>query len=203
MKTYTFDQLKKKMTEKERIFCHQYIVDWNGARSAREAGYSMETAKQIACENLTKPYIQQYIAFIKNNLEEEAGISKLRNIQELTKIAYSTFSRLYDSWIELANWEEIKENTPELLSIIESIDFKTEHRSFKTDGGEEQDIEVKYVKVKLYSKLQAIELINKMMGYNLPVKSDLTTNGKELPSTSIILTKEEVKRISDILENEC
>ena len=163
----------------------------------------METAKQIACENLTKPYIQQYIAFIKNNLEEEAGISKLRNIQELTKIAYSTFSRLYDSWIELANWEEIKENTPELLSIIESIDFKTEHRSFKTDGGEEQDIEVKYVKVKLYSKLQAIELINKMMGYNLPVKSDLTTNGKELPSTSIILTKEEVKRISDILENEC
>lgn len=89
VKQYTLEELKKKLTDKERIFCHQYIVDWNGARAAREAGYSEEHAKDIAYQNSTKLYIQQYIAFIKNNIEEEAGITKLKLINALNRIIES------------------------------------------------------------------------------------------------------------------
>lgn len=80
-KKYTLKELKEKLTEKERLFCHQYIIDWNGARSAREAGYSEDSAKQIAHENLTKLYLNQYIDFIKNDYETEAGITKLSQIK--------------------------------------------------------------------------------------------------------------------------
>lgn len=85
-KKYTLEELQKKLTEKEKKFCHQYIIDWNGARSAREAGYSEKTCYVIASENLTKPYIQQYIDYIKDDYEKEAGISKLSQINSFIEI---------------------------------------------------------------------------------------------------------------------
>lgn len=186
-KQYTLDELKKKLTEKERLFCHKYIIDWNGARSAREAGYSEDTAREIASQNLTKIHIQQYIAFIRNNFEEESGISKLRNLQELAKIAYSSISHLHDTWTELTYWDEIKETNPDVMSAVESIDTKTETRKYKTDGDDEQDVEIKYVKIKLYSKTTALEMINKMLGYNMAEKREVTgKDGKDLAFPQII-----------------
>jgi len=186
VKQYTLEELKAKLTEKERLFCHQYIIDWNGARSARTAGYSENTCSEIAYENLRKPHLKQYIDLIKNNLEEESGISKLRNLKELSKIAYSNISDLHDDWIELASWNQIKDSNPELLATIESIDTKTEYRTIKTDGDNEQVIEIKFVKIKLYGKTVAIDMINKMLGYNMAEKKDLTTNGKDLNPNIII-----------------
>ena len=171
-KKYTLEELKVKLTEKERIFCHQYVIDWNGARSAREAGYSEESVYEIASQNLRKLHIQQYIDFIKNDIEKEAGISKLRNIQELTKIAYSNIAHLHNTWITLKEFESL---TEEQKACIESIDTKTATMNF-----EDETKTVEYVKIKLYSKLQAIESINKMMGYNSPDKFDLTSLGQSI-----------------------
>ena len=173
-KQYTLSELKKKLTNKERIFCHQYIIDWNGSRSARVAGYSENSIRDIAKENLTKPHIQQYINFIKNNLEEESGISKLRNLQELAKIAYSGIHHLHDSWIELTDWEVIKCQNPNAIAAIESIDTKTETKVFNRGESTEIDVEVKYVKIKLYSKTTALDMINKMLGYNMAEKKEIT-----------------------------
>ena len=177
-KQYTREELEDKLTPKERIFCHEYIGDWNKARAARAAGYSEDTARQIGYETFTKPYIRQYVDFIKNDLEIEAGISKLRNLKALADIAYSNIAHLHDSWIELTHWEEIKETMPAALNAVESIDTKTETRTYPTDGDEETELEIKYVKVKLYPKITAIQEINKMMGYNAPDKVDHDVNAQ-------------------------
>jgi len=165
-KQYSLPELKAKLTEKERIFCHQYIIDWNGARSARVAGYSEKTVNEIAHQNLTKLHIQQYISFIKNNFEEEAGISKLRNLQELAKIAYSSIAHLHNTWIERKEFESLTEDQK---SAIESIDTKT-----MTIDYDESTKEVEYVKIKLYSKTIALGMINEMMGYKAAVKIEHT-----------------------------
>jgi len=175
-KVYSFEELLKKLTPKERIFCHEWIVDWNGSRAARVAGYSESSCRDIASENLTKPHIKQYIAFIKNNLEEESGISKLRNLKELAKIAYSSISHLHDTWVELSDWERIKADNPNALDAIESIDTKTESKTYQTDGDPESEVEVVYVKIKLYPRLVAIREINEMMGYKASVKLELKTD---------------------------
>ena len=85
-KKYTLKELQEKLTEKERIFCHQWIIDWNGADAARKAGYEENRARQTAYDLVTKSYIQQYIEFIKNDIEKEAGISKLKIINKLVEI---------------------------------------------------------------------------------------------------------------------
>lgn len=51
-----------KLTPRQQLFVAEYLIDGNGARAARSAGYSEKTARQIATENLSKPYIQSAIA---------------------------------------------------------------------------------------------------------------------------------------------
>ncbi len=164
-KEYTLKELKKKLTEKEKNFCHEYVVDWNGARAARVAGYSEKTAKETAYENLTKPHISQYIDFIKNDYEMLCGISKTKQLNELYKIAYSTIAHLHNTWIELKEFEAL---TDEQKASIESIDTKTDTRLEWNKETEKRDKEVtiQYVKIKLYSKTTALDMINKMLGYN-------------------------------------
>lgn len=169
-KKYTKAELLKKLTPKEKKFCHEYIIDWNGARAARVAGYESERDRQTAYDIVTKGYIQQYIDFIKHDFEVESGITKLRQLNELAKIAYSNISHLHDDWITLTDWEEIKENNPNCLAAVETIDTKTETRTHKTDGDDESETEVEYIKLKLHSKQSAIAEINKMQGYHAAEK---------------------------------
>ena len=195
-KVYTLPELKKKLTEKERIFCHQYIIDWNGARSAREAGYSEKTCYVIASENLTKPHIKQYIDFIKDDYEKEAGISKLKNLHELAKIAYSSIDHLHDTWIEKKEFEDLVKENPNILACIQSIESSVEKKNIGgRNKGNQLIVDVEVVKLKLYSKLQAIGMINEMMGYKEAQKVE---HSGSIDDVSKIPTKELVERASAI-----
>jgi hypothetical protein len=177
-KIYTKEELLKKLTDKERIFCHEYIIDWNGSRAAKVAGYSEKSAKEIAHATLTKVHNQQYIEFIKDDIEKEAGITKLRQLNELAKIAYSSIAHLHNTWIELKDFESL---TDDQKDAIESTETKTESKGkFNEDTQSYDNVEVKMVKVKLYSKLGAIDQINKMLGYNAADKIDHTTKGESI-----------------------
>lgn len=50
-----------KLTEKQKRFCDEYLIDLNATQAAIRAGYSEKTARQIGQENLTKPDIREYI----------------------------------------------------------------------------------------------------------------------------------------------
>lgn len=50
------------LTPKQQAFVEEYLVDLNGAQAAIRAGYSVHTARQVATENLSKPYIAEAIA---------------------------------------------------------------------------------------------------------------------------------------------
>jgi len=171
-KTYTIEELKEKLTEKEKNFCHEYCVDWNASRAAREAGYSEKSAKELGHRLLTKVHIKQYIDFVKNDYEFLCGISKTKQLQELHKMAFSSIAHLHNTWIELKEFEDL---TDDQKASIESIETKTDWKE------EEKDlIKVSYVKIKLYSKGAALAEINKMMGYLEPEKHSIKFEGKKI-----------------------
>ena len=62
------------MTEKQKKFCIEYLKDLNATQAAVRAGYSKDTAKEIGCENLTKPNIKKYI---DSQLDEYLSKSKV------------------------------------------------------------------------------------------------------------------------------
>lgn len=50
------------LTEKQKRFVEEYLVDLNATQAAIRAGYSQGTARAIGCENLTKPDVAEAIA---------------------------------------------------------------------------------------------------------------------------------------------
>ena len=50
------------LTPKQQAFADYYIECGNATESAKKAGYSEDTARQIGTENLSKPSISEYIA---------------------------------------------------------------------------------------------------------------------------------------------
>lgn len=61
-----------KMTEKQRRFCDEYLIDLNATQAAIRSGYSRKTAGRIGNENMKKPVIQGYIQ--KRMAEKESKL---------------------------------------------------------------------------------------------------------------------------------
>lgn len=76
-----------KLTEKQRIFVDEYLIDLNATQAAIKAGYSKNAAKEIAYENLTKPHIQKAIDKRKKNLSIKNKITVEKIIKEYSEIA--------------------------------------------------------------------------------------------------------------------
>ncbi|MDM5264691.1 terminase small subunit [Sulfurovum sp. XTW-4] len=51
-----------KLTQKQKRFCEEYLIDLNATQAAIRAGYSENTAKEMGYENLTKPHIANFIS---------------------------------------------------------------------------------------------------------------------------------------------
>lgn len=49
------------MTNKQKRFCEEYLIDCNAAQAAIRAGYSEKTAKVVAAKLLTKANLRAYI----------------------------------------------------------------------------------------------------------------------------------------------
>ena len=60
------------MTEKQKRFCDEYLIDLNATQAAIRSGYSAKTAKKIGQQNFTKLDIQEYIN--KRLAEKEAEL---------------------------------------------------------------------------------------------------------------------------------
>jgi phage terminase small subunit len=53
---------KKKLTLKQAKFTKEYLKSGNGTQAAIKAGYSKNSAHDIASENLRKPEIKEAVA---------------------------------------------------------------------------------------------------------------------------------------------
>lgn len=75
-----------KMTLKQQRFADEYIITGNATQAAIKAGYSKKTAKVIANENLTKPYIKKYIDERLVQLESEKIASQQEVLSYLSSV---------------------------------------------------------------------------------------------------------------------
>ena len=75
-----------KLSEKQKMFCKEYIVDLNGTQAAIRAGYSKKTARTQAAQHLAKRNIQQYVLSLIEKRSRKVEISAeyvLNNIIEV------------------------------------------------------------------------------------------------------------------------
>ena len=139
-----------KLTEKQRRFAAEYLIDLNGTQAAIRAGYSARTANEQASRMLANVSIQQAISEAMGERSKRTGVNQDRIVQELAKIAFLKITDVVD------REGRIKENASEDdLACIESIKYK--HSDTETGSSTERE-------VKAASKLKAMELLGKHLG---------------------------------------
>lgn len=166
-----------KLTAKEERFCYQYVLHLNATKASVLAGYAEKSAYVTGSRLLRKAKVQDRIKHLKDNLAETAGISALRVLKEHEKIAFSSIAHLHNTWLERAGFEKLTEDQK---ACIKNISTKILKRNIGTR--EEPDIiDVEYVKIELYDKQKSLDSINAMLGFDAPVRTELTgKDGKDL-----------------------
>lgn len=74
------------MTEKQKRFCDEYLIDCNATQAAIRAGYSERTAYSIGQENLRKPEIKTYIDATLARLQAENVADAQEVMEYLTSV---------------------------------------------------------------------------------------------------------------------
>lgn len=78
-----------KLTEKQKRFADEYLIDLNATQAAIRAGYSEKTANRIASENLSKLDIRNYIQECMKERQERTEITQDMIIDELRKLGFA------------------------------------------------------------------------------------------------------------------
>ena len=79
-----------KLTDKQKRFVEEYLIDLNATQAAVRAGYSEKTAYSIGQENLKKPEVQIAIQEAQNKRSERVQISQddvLKGLLEVVAIS--------------------------------------------------------------------------------------------------------------------
>ena len=181
---------KSKLTPKEERFVYEYVLWLNATKAAINAGYSEKTAYSAGGRLLRIVEVADMIKKLMNNLAETAGISALRVLKEHEKIAFSDAGQIRDGWMSLKEFENL---TADQKAIIQEITTKPTKYGY-------------VVKVKLYDKQRSLDSINAMLGFDAPVKTELTgKDGRDLFEnlTDAQLEKKivELERIGKIKES--
>jgi phage terminase small subunit len=137
-----------KLTDKQKRFCEEYLIDLNATQAAIRAGYSKKTADRIASQNLRKLEVQQHLQELMDERSQRTEITADRVLQELAAIAFSdrtAIAQIEDGGIvTFTPTDQLDKDAKKTISGIENGKYGT--------------------KVTTYDKVKALELIGKHLG---------------------------------------
>lgn len=137
-----------KLSEKQKRFVQEYLVDLNATAAARRAGYSAKTAEVIGYENLRKPQIAAEIKKQQVKQQAKLEITQERVLQELAAIAFANGTDFVTvTATGLLDVKPTSKIPKEKLPAIAGIKYNQLG-----------------VEVKLHDKVKALELLGKHLG---------------------------------------
>lgn len=139
------------MTNKQKRFCEEYLIDLNATQAAIRAGYSPDSAASIGSENMQKPDIRARIDRDMAERSKRTGVNADRIIRELARIAFIDPNKVVDMNTATV-LEDVSEDD---TAAIAAVKVKT----IPTADGEGVEREVKF-----NDKLKALELLMKHQG---------------------------------------
>lgn len=76
-----------KLTDKQKRFCEEYLIDLNATQAAFRAGYKEKTAYAQGQRLLKKVEAQQYLQQLMQQRSERTGVTADEVLHELQRIA--------------------------------------------------------------------------------------------------------------------
>lgn len=142
--------MAERITDRERRFADEYLIDFDAKHAAIRAGYSESTARNAAAwikaDNPEKPKLRELIDRKMADLSRRTGITAERVLRELANVAFVNFDDVVDR--------------------DGAIDRNAQRADLAAVAGYRVKIsdEVDEREVKFHDKLRALELIGKHLG---------------------------------------
>lgn len=137
-----------KLTEKQKRFCEEYLIDLNATQAAIRAGYSEKTAEQIGYKLVQKSLVLEYLNKLREEQSKRTQITADRVLAELAAIAFSDRTELAKvidcGEVEFTPTDKLTSDVKKTIAGIENGKYGT--------------------KVTSYDKVKALELLGKHLG---------------------------------------
>lgn len=143
-----------KLTDKQEMFCLEYLKDLNATQAAIRAGYSKKTAKDTGCENLAKPNVAERVAELKAMRSEVVKMDAqdvLRRLKEIDEL--DVLDIIKD---DLSGFKKLSEWPKAWRTSVSGIDMK---RMVQMDG--DTPIDTIIEKIKWPDKVKNLEMIGR------------------------------------------
>ena len=148
------------MTDKQKKFCDEYLIDFNATRAYKAAYPSCnkdETARVNGSKLLTNTNIQEYIQERKEDLKKRVEVTQEDVINQLARIAFGDIRKLYNESGGLKNIQDIDDDTAAIITGIETTE--------EFDGFGQDREQIGYTKkIKMAEKTKALDLLGRYFG---------------------------------------
>lgn len=145
---------KRKLTERQRAFVEEYIVDLNGTQAAIRAGYAERNARTTAAKLLANSNIQERLSKKKSQRSERTKINADYVLMRLTEIDQMDAIDILDdndNLLPISKWPAI------WRQMISGLDIK---ELYDGSGGE-RALAGALKKIKWPDKVKNLDLIGK------------------------------------------
>lgn len=137
-----------RLTDKQKRFVAEYLVDLNATAAAKRAGYSEKTAYSMGQRLLKHVEIRALIQKRREKLQSELEITQEAVLQELAAVAFANgtdFAQITRTgMVRLTPTEALPEHKRKAVASIKEGQYGTE--------------------IKMHDKVRALELLGKHLG---------------------------------------
>ena len=186
------------LNPKQKAFCQQYLIDWNGKQSAIRAGYAPKTAEVQASHLLSLTKVKTEIKKLSDELlgtqKDELRHTVLKGLKDIAFANTTDAITVESGSVRVKDTSELSDRTKYAIEEISETTTK--------DGGS--------IKIKMHSKPKALELLGRYAGMfvdksevrfpdgipvsaeiKLPDLSDLTPEEREILRKALTKKKPE------------
>jgi phage terminase small subunit len=139
------------LTDKQKLFVAEYLVDLNASRAAERAGYSKESAGEIGYQLLQKTSISKAISKAFKRREKRTQVSQDKVVRELARIAFASIGTM-------ATW------TGDAIVLKDSESLADDDRAAIQEITKTETPHGSNIRVKLADKLTALEKLGRHLG---------------------------------------
>lgn len=165
-----------KLTDKQELFCREYLVDLNATQAATRAGYNPSSTSRL----MNTPVVREKIAELMQERNEVLGITSdyvLRRLEEIDKLDIADILDGDGNVLPVGNWPE------EWRTSVAAIEVTQTRSSGETTSC--------LKKVKLPDKLRNLELLGKHTDVSA-FRSGMEITGKDGKELVIQVRKDEL-----------
>lgn len=112
------------LTEKQKRFCEEFLLDLNATQAAIRAGYSENSANEIGSQNLAKLSIQEYLSELKQkrsealNIDNQWVLKRFMDISERCMQAEPVLINENGQWVESGEYKFDASNANKATEMI-------------------------------------------------------------------------------------